>query len=104
MFSGSPRRASRHDRDGTQKQVVTACQAACPTQVFTFGNINEPDSDVAERKHSPLDYALLADQNTHPRLTYEARIRNHNPGLDVVSDVPADRFPGRRSGRDHRRR
>ena len=71
----------RRDRDGTQEQVVTACQAACPTQVFSFGNINEPDSAVAERKRSPLDYALLADQNTHPRLTFEARIRNPNPGL-----------------------
>ena len=58
---------------------MTACQAACPTQVFTFGDINDPTSDVAQRKRSPLDYALLADQNTHPRLTYEARIINRNP-------------------------
>jgi molybdopterin-containing oxidoreductase family iron-sulfur binding subunit len=38
---------------------------------------------VSRRKTSPLDYALLAEQNTHPRVTYEAHIRNHNPDLDA---------------------
>ena len=67
----------------TPEQVVTACQAACPTQVFTFGNINDAAVKWRKRKQSPLDYALLAEQNTHPRLTYEARIRNTNP--DIVT-------------------
>ncbi len=58
--------------------VVTACQAACPTKAFTFGNLAKEDSEVVKRKQSPLDYALLADENTHPRVTYEARIRNRN--------------------------
>ncbi len=71
--------ADRGDRPaGT---VQTACQAACPTQVFTFGNLAEADSEVVKRKQSPLDYALLADQNTHPRVTYEARILNRNPAI-----------------------
>jgi Fe-S-cluster-containing dehydrogenase component len=72
-----------HDRDGVKEEVVTACQAACPAQVFTFGDIHDLDSAVSRRKQSPLDYALLADQNTHPRLTYEARISNRNPDLDA---------------------
>ncbi len=70
-----------HDRDGVKEEVVTACQAACPTQAFTFGDINDPASEVSKRKQSPLDYALLAEQNTHPRLTYEGRILNRNPAL-----------------------
>jgi molybdopterin-containing oxidoreductase family iron-sulfur binding subunit len=68
-----------HDRDGAAEQVVTACQGACPTQAFSFGDINDAASDVSKRKQSPLDYALLADQGTHPRVTYEARISNPNP-------------------------
>ena len=55
---------------------MTACQAACPTQAFSFGDLNDPASDVARRKQSPLDYALLPEQQTHPRVTFEARIRN----------------------------
>ncbi len=70
-----------HDRDGVAEEVVTACQAACPTQAFSFGNINDPASTVVQRKASPLDYTLLADQNTRPRVTYEARIINRNPAL-----------------------
>ena len=70
-----------HDRDGAPERAVTACQAVCPTQAFSFGDINDRDSDVAKRKQSPLDYALLADQNTHPRVTYEARIANRNEAL-----------------------
>jgi len=63
-------------------EVRTACQAACPTQAITFGNMADRQSEVAKRKQSPLDYALLADQNTHPRVTYEARIRNPNPLIE----------------------
>ena len=63
--------------------VTTACQAACPTQAITFGNLRDPSSELVRRKHSPLDYALLEEQNTHPRVTYEARIDNPNPALDV---------------------
>jgi len=70
-----------HDRDGVAEQAVTACQAACPTQAFSFGDLNDPASDVVRRKKSPLDYAVLAELQTHPRLTYEARIRNPNPDV-----------------------
>jgi MoCo/4Fe-4S cofactor protein with predicted Tat translocation signal len=71
------------DRDNKPVgEVKTACQAACPTQAFTFGNLRDAKSAVAARKQSPLDYALLADQSTHPRVTYEASIRNPNPAID----------------------
>ncbi len=69
------------DKDGTAEETVTACQAACPTQAFSFGNINDPHADVVARKHSPLTYILLPEQNTRPRVTYEARITNRNPDL-----------------------
>jgi molybdopterin-containing oxidoreductase family iron-sulfur binding subunit len=70
--------------DGTI-EVRTACQAACPTQVFTFGDQNNPESDVHARKQSPLDYELLEDQHTHPRTTYEALVRNPNPAIGKES-------------------
>lgn len=71
------------DRDNRPVgEVRTACQAACPTQALTFGNLAAPESEVAKRKQSPLTYALLGDQNTQPRVTYEARIRNPNPLIE----------------------
>jgi molybdopterin-containing oxidoreductase family iron-sulfur binding subunit len=37
-------------RDG---EVVTACQAACPTRALVFGNINDPASEVASSGRNP---------------------------------------------------
>jgi molybdopterin-containing oxidoreductase family iron-sulfur binding subunit len=69
---------NRPIRDG---ELKTACQAACPTQAFTFGNIRDPDAEVSRRKASPLSYAMLGELNTRPRVTYEGRIRNVSGGI-----------------------
>ncbi len=71
------------DREGRPVgKVTTACEAACPTQAFTFGNSADPQSAVAARKRSPLDFAMLEAQNTQPRTTYEASVRNPNPAIE----------------------
>ncbi len=62
-------------------EVVTACQQACPTRAISFGDINDPDSEVARLRNSPLNYGLLADLNTRPRTTYLAKVTNPNPAL-----------------------
>lgn len=72
---------ARSIRDG---EIVTACQAACPTQAIIFGNINDPQSRVAQAKADPRNYGLLADLNTRPRTTYLARLRNPNPALETT--------------------
>jgi molybdopterin-containing oxidoreductase family iron-sulfur binding subunit len=67
------------DRDGRQLRdgdVITACQAACPTRAIVFGDLNDPASEVNRHKDSPLTYALLAELNTRPRTTYLARVIN----------------------------
>ena len=71
--------ADAENRPVGGNEVQTACQAACPTQAFSFGNMAATDAEVLTRKASPLSYALLADQDTRPRVTYEARIDNPNP-------------------------
>jgi Fe-S-cluster-containing dehydrogenase component len=54
--------------------VVTACQAVCPTGAIQFGDLNDPGSAVARARHSPRHYALLGELNTRPRTTYLARV------------------------------
>ena len=72
-------RENRRVRDG---EVVTACQAVCPTRAITFGDLNDPASAVNAQKASPLDYPLLADLNTEPRTSYLAKLRNPNPDIE----------------------
>jgi molybdopterin-containing oxidoreductase family iron-sulfur binding subunit len=61
--------------------IATACQQSCPTQAIVFGDINDPDSAVARRKASVLDYVLLKELNTRPRTSYLALVRNRNPSI-----------------------
>ena len=74
------RRAAEKDgrpiRDG---EVVTACQAACPTQAITFGNLGDGSSRVNALRGEPHAYALLGSLGTRPRTTYLARLQNPNP-------------------------
>ena len=61
--------------------IITACQAACPSQAIDFGNIKDPESRVSIRKKNPRDYGLLADIGTRPRTTYLAQLKNPSPKL-----------------------
>jgi Fe-S-cluster-containing dehydrogenase component len=74
--------AEKEDRKIRDGEIVTACQAACPAQAIVFGNINDPDSHVTQRKTDPLNYGLLTELNTRPRTTYQAKLRNPNPELE----------------------
>src|SRR5262245_17785893 len=42
-------------------EVLTACQAACPVQAITFGDLNDAKSQVTRLRQQPLNYALLAE-------------------------------------------
>ena len=74
--------AEKQDRRIRDGEVVTACQAACPTGAIVFGDLNDADSEVNRAKRSPLDYDLLAELNTRPRTSYAARVVNRNPELE----------------------
>jgi len=56
--------------------VVTACQAACPTEAIKFGNLNDKDSEVARAQRNKRSFGVLTDLNTRPRTMHLAKIRN----------------------------
>jgi molybdopterin-containing oxidoreductase family iron-sulfur binding subunit len=65
--------------------VLTACQQACPTEAIVFGDINDADACVARLKTQKpwkgLNYGVLTELNTQPRVTYLERLRNPNTTL-----------------------
>lgn len=73
--------AGLQDRLIKDGEIVTACQAVCPTEAIRFGDISDPHSEVANAKRSSLSYSLLAELNTRPRTTYLAALRNPHPDL-----------------------
>ena len=73
--------AEKEDRQVRDGDILTACQAACPTGAIVFGNLNDPNSRVAQLKAEPTNYGLLAELHTQPRTTYLATIRNPNPEI-----------------------
>lgn len=76
--------AEKEDRRIRDGEIVTACQAACPAEAITFGDINDPNSRVAKLKATSLNYGLLTELNTRPRTTYLARLKNPNPEIENV--------------------
>ncbi|HEX7152637.1 MAG TPA: TAT-variant-translocated molybdopterin oxidoreductase [Thermoanaerobaculia bacterium] len=82
--------AEKQDRRVRDGEVVTACQQACPTEAIVFGDMNDPNSKVAQLKKQPTNFALLGELNTRPRTTYLATIRNPNPELVVAAPAAAE--------------
>jgi molybdopterin-containing oxidoreductase family iron-sulfur binding subunit len=80
-ISGARRLAEREKRTIADGEVVTACQAACPTGAIHFGNLADSKSDVSRLRQAPNHYALLEKLDTRPRTTYLAKWRNPDPAL-----------------------
>jgi molybdopterin-containing oxidoreductase family iron-sulfur binding subunit len=73
--------AEKDGRPIADGEVVTACQAACPTDAIVFGDLNDKQSEVSKLKQDPRDYTLLNELNTQPRTTYLAELKNQNPEM-----------------------
>lgn len=65
-------------RDG---EVVSACAQVCPTQAITFGDLNDPESEITRKMQDSRTYSILDILYLKPRLQYLARVNNPNPAL-----------------------
>jgi MoCo/4Fe-4S cofactor protein with predicted Tat translocation signal len=65
----------------------TACQQVCPAEAIVFGNVADAGSKVSQVKAQDRDYKMLEYLNVRPRLSYQARLRNPNPGMPGAKDV-----------------
>jgi molybdopterin-containing oxidoreductase family iron-sulfur binding subunit len=81
-ISRARRSAEKEDRTIRDGEVITACQAACPTRAIHFGNLKDAAAEIHALRAKPESYALLGHLGTRPRTTYLARLRNPNPEID----------------------
>jgi Fe-S-cluster-containing dehydrogenase component len=73
-ISRARRAAEKADRPIAEGEIVTACQAACPTRAIHFGDLNKKSSEVSRLRETPRHYTLLEHLNTRPRTTYLKRV------------------------------
>ena len=55
---------------GSPDGVEPACTQACPAKTRTFGDLDDPDSEVSKLLHSRRNYQLRADLGTEPQVYY----------------------------------
>lgn len=56
--------------------VKTACQQSCPADAIVFGDLNNPESEVAQMSKKAQGFKVLEVLNTRPSVTYLPRVRN----------------------------
>jgi molybdopterin-containing oxidoreductase family iron-sulfur binding subunit len=68
--------AEKQDRTVRDGDILTACQAVCPTHAIVFGDIN----DKSRVRQADPQLRALAELNTRP--ARRARITNPSPALE----------------------
>jgi len=66
----------RHIRDG---DLQPACMQSCPSRAITFGDTNDPKSEVTKSSEDARAYAVLDELGVKPAIRYLARARNGGP-------------------------
>jgi molybdopterin-containing oxidoreductase family iron-sulfur binding subunit len=80
-IQGAKIQAELEGRKVQDGEIVTACQAVCPTEAIVFGDVNDPNSRVSKIKANERNYSLLEELNTKPRTTYLKELKNPNPEI-----------------------
>jgi Fe-S-cluster-containing dehydrogenase component len=73
------RRAASELREARDGEVVPACVQTCPSEVFAFGDITDPESAVARAARSHRGYRTFEELNTHPAIVYLKKVTLHEP-------------------------
>lgn len=57
-------------------ELQTACMQVCTADAIVFGDVNNPESEVAKMIKDPRNYNLLEELHTLPSVGYLTKIRN----------------------------
>lgn len=62
--------ARAEGRELAHGEYVPACVQACPPGAMLFGDLEDPESEVAKLARSPRAFRLLEDLGTEPKVIY----------------------------------
>lgn len=62
--------ARAENRPLREGEYVTACVESCPTGAMFFGDLSDPESEVAKLANSRRAFKLLEDLGTEPKVIY----------------------------------
>ncbi len=72
-------KAKTENRMVGEGDIKTACQQSCPGDAIVFGDINDPNSEIAKITANPRSYQLLEQLHTLPSVSYVTKVRNMDP-------------------------
>ncbi|MEX0912819.1 MAG: 4Fe-4S ferredoxin, partial [Gemmatimonadota bacterium] len=73
------RNAAVQERPLADGEVVPACVQTCPTEVFVFGNMADPESQVSQAARSVRSYRTLEVINVQPAIVYLKKVTLEEP-------------------------
>ena len=59
-------------KDEAKGDYIPACVEACPTSAFLFGDLNDPESEVAQAARGEGTFRLLEKLGTDPKVIYRS--------------------------------
>lgn len=71
------KKAGRRPVDG---EITTACAQVCPTHAITFGDYNDPNSQLSVQSKDERAYHVLEELNVQPSIYYQTKVRNKDAG------------------------
>jgi anaerobic selenocysteine-containing dehydrogenase/Fe-S-cluster-containing dehydrogenase component len=77
------RNAAKENRPVQDGEIVPACVQTCPAEVFVFGNIADPESEVAQVSRSNRSYRALEFTNVQPAIVYLKKVTLEEPEVSV---------------------
>ncbi len=71
-------KAKKEGRKIKAGEFETACSSACSTGAMVFGDINNPDDEVAHLKEDKRAFHVLDYIGTKPNVVYQVKVKNTN--------------------------
>ena len=80
----SREQARLEGRGLTPQDFIPACVEGCPAEAMSFGNLDDPSSDVWKLSRNQRAFVLLEDLGTKPQVIYLLEGEKYAPGEEAL--------------------